>query len=548
MTPEPDQDREQLLHEISRLRSREAELLQTTQFLRRVTEASPNGLFVWDLTAHRPVYFNPAVAAITGYSAADFEGVGPDFHINLVHTDDRSALADALGRLLVEREGKYAEVTFRQRYADGQYRWLHTRITPFTRAADGQTVQVLGVFQDVTAAKQTEADRKRLEEQMQHAQKLESLGVLAGGIAHDFNNLLTGVLGNASLALMELPRESPVRNFIQQIESSAWRAADLTQQMLAYAGRGKFVIQPINLSRLIEGIAKLFQAVVSKKATLRFEFPLQLPDVAGDATQLRQVAMNLITNASDALGDDIGVIAIRTGVVTADKAYLSTTWLTDDLPEGRYVFLEVSDTGCGMGPATVERIFDPFFSTKFTGRGLGLAALLGIVRGHHGTVKVYSEPGQGTTFKVLFPCVEEPQPAVTGKSAEPSAWRGQGLVLVADDEKSVRGLAKTVLRRVGFDAVEAGNGRECLELFREHEGKVVAVLLDLTMPEMNGEETFRELRMLQPDVRVIMMSGYSEGEVATRFAGKGLASVLQKPFHPSELIQTLRRVLEQGGG
>ncbi len=543
MTSAPEQDRELLLEELHKLRANEAQLQERQQFLERVLAASPNAVFVWDLTARRPVFYSPAVAPILGYLPSELEAAGPDLFTTLVHPDDREPVAVALGRLTQAADGESIECAFRMRHKDGDYRWLQARVLLFTRGADGRPAQILGVAQDVTAARRAENERQRLELQMQHAQKLESLGVLAGGIAHDFNNLLTGVLGNASLALMELPPDAPLRVYLQQIETSAWRAADLTQQMLAYAGRGKLVIQPINLSRLIEEIGKLFHTVVSKKATLHFEFPPQLPSMVGDPTQLRQVAMNLITNASDALGETTGVIAVRTGVLNANQTYLCTTWLKDELPEGRYVYLEVSDTGCGMDAATVQRIFDPFFSTKFTGRGLGLAALLGIVRGHRGTVKVYSEPGKGSTFKVLFPCAEEAPAAA--KPADSLTWRGAGLVLVVDDEKSVRGLAKSVLRRAGFETVEAANGTECLEVFRAHQDRVVAVLLDLTMPALNGEETFRELRLLRPDVRVIMMSGYSEGEVTTRFVGKGLASVLQKPFHPADLIQALRRALER---
>jgi CheY-like chemotaxis protein len=291
----------------------------------------------------------------------------------------------------------------------------------------------------------------------------------------------------------------------------------------------------------------LLQTVISKKAVLRFDFAADLPSVNADTTQLRQVVMNLITNASDAIGDKSGVIALRTGVMHADRHYLASTYVYEDLPEGDYVYLEVSDTGCGMDQATVEKIFDPFFTTKFRGRGLGLAAVLGIVRGHRGAIKIYSEPGRGTTFKVLFPC----SGLAEGRAATPAivdeGWRGTGTVLVVDDEESVRTMAKRALEHQGFDVLLAADGRQALEVFRERLQEVRAVLLDLTMPHMNGEEVFREMRLLRPNLRVVLMSGYNEQEVTNLFAGKGLAGFLQKPFRADDLLATIRQLLAGEG-
>ena len=246
-------------------------------------------------------------------------------------------------------------------------------------------------------------ERRRGEEQMRNAQKLESLGVLAGGIAHDFNNLLVGVLGNAGLALLELPEDSPARQPIRDIEVSAQRAAELTRQMLAYSGRGRFRVEPVDLSSVVEEMSQLLRRVISKQTQLSLRLGRHVPAVVADVTQLRQVVMNLITNASDALGDAAGIVTLETGTVLADRAMLASTYLNEPLPAGPYVYLEVTDTGCGMDPATSARIFEPFFTTKFTGRGLGLAAVLGIVRGHKGAISVQSIVGKGTTFRVLLP-------------------------------------------------------------------------------------------------------------------------------------------------
>ncbi len=389
-------------------------------------------------------------------------------------------------------------------------------------------------------------ERLRLEAQVQHAQKLESLGVLAGGIAHDFNNLLLGVLGHAGLARMELADDSPIQARLAQIELTAQRAAELTNQMLAYSGKGRFVIQPVDLSHLVDEMAHLLHSVISKKAELRFDFADALPAVNGDVSQVRQIVMNLITNASDALGEQNGSITIRTGLIGVDPQYLADTYVNESLPEGPYVFVEVSDTGCGMDAATRARIFDPFFTTKFTGRGLGLAAVLGIVRGHHGAIKVYSEPGMGTTFKVLLPAAVGAAQAVSAPAPARETWHSGGLVLVVDDEEGVRTVAQGVLERCGFNVIEASDGREGVDVFREHAAEIRAVLLDMTMPRMSGVEALREIRRIRRDVPVILSSGYSEADAIDhfRFGGEELAGFIQKPYAAAGLVDKLRQALE----
>jgi len=389
-----------------------------------------------------------------------------------------------------------------------------------------------------------EEEHRKLEAQIQHAQKLESLGILAGGIAHDFNNLLTGILGNAGLALMDMSPESPGRHSVEQIELAARRAAELPNQMLAYSGKGRFVVEQLDLARLVEEMAHLLQAAISKKVVLRYNIVRNLPAIEADSAQIRQVVMNLITNASDAIGDKSGVVTLSTGVMLADKAYLAQSYLNEDLPEGEYVFVEVADTGCGMDEATRAKIFDPFFTTKFTGRGLGLAAVLGIVRGHRGAIRVYSELGRGTSIKVLLPsCGQTARTSSETREASPS-WSGSGTILVIDDEASVRRVATHTLERFGFEVVAAENGRKGIEAFRQLQNECVAVILDLTMPDIDGQQAFAELRRISPDVRVILSSGFSEVDVENRFTGQGLSGFLQKPYHPSELVETVRTVLQ----
>ncbi len=411
---------------------------------------------------------------------------------------------------------------------------------------DGEMIGLVEIGRDVTERKQRKREQERLAEQMQHIQMLESLGVLAGGIAHDFNNLLVAILGNASLALMDLPPDSPLSDTLEQIELAAKRASELSNQMLAYSGKGQFVLESIDLNELIREMRHLLEVSVSKNVALRFDLSPQIASIRADSSQMQQVILNLVTNASEAIEGSSGLVSVTTGVVRAERAYLSESFLDDNLPEGTYVFLQVSDTGIGMDEETRARIFDPFYSTKFTGRGLGLSAVLGIVRGHKGAINVYSEPGQGTTFKVLLP-------AKTAPSSEPTEAPSESVVplpsknetiLVVDDNETVRAVSREMLERNGYTVITAGDGREALKVFRSMAARIDLVLLDLTMPHLDGNETFRELRRVRREVSVILMSGYIERDAIRKFAGKGLAGFIQKPFKTNALIAKVRSVLD----
>ncbi len=297
--------------------------------------------------------------------------------------------------------------------------------------------------------------------------------------------------------------------------------------MLAYAGKGRFVVETINLSRLVEELTRLLHVSISKKVMLRCQLAEGLPAIEADPAQLRQLAMNLVINAADAIGDADGVITISTGTMQCDENCLLGGQLTAPPIPGRYVYLEVIDTGCGMDAKTQARIFDPFFTTKFAGRGLGLAAVLGIVRSHRGALKVESEPGRGTTFRVLFPASAKDAASAKPEGKQPP-WRGKGTILLVDDEEPVRNVSGKMLERSGFAVLRAGDGLEAIELFRAHGAEVACVLLDLAMPRMDGEETFKELRRIQPDVRVVLASGYSDQEISQRFLNAGLAGFDRK--------------------
>ena len=511
--------------------------LQTSEERHRLLIERMNEGFVATDQDNRVDIVNAKMAEMLGYTREEMRG---RYLGNFVSGDARRKLEEQEDRRHHGLAEPY-ELTWTAR--DG--RAVYTVISPTSMLDDsGRFVGSFAVVTDVTERKRMEEERRELEARMRKSQKMESLGLLAGGIAHDFNNLLVGMLGHAGLALMELPADSPVSPLVQQIETAARRASELTQEMLAYSGKGKFLIETIDLSQLVEEMAHLLQVTINKKAVLELDFFAELSGIRGDPTQIRQVVMNLITNASEALEEESGTIRISTGEIDADRRYLAETYLDDDLPTGRYVFLEVLDTGSGMDRETRTKIFDPFFTTKFTGRGLGLAAVLGIVRGHHGAIRVDSRAGSGTSFRVLFPAVER---SASGErpAVKPSAFQGSGSVLVADDEEMVRSVARLTLENAGFKVLLAVDGVEAVEVFREHGDQLNAVLLDMTMPRMGGDEALREIRRIRADARIILASGFHEQDATERIDGQRPATFLQKPFQPQELIDKVRQVMAE---
>ncbi|MBY0229507.1 MAG: response regulator [Gemmataceae bacterium] len=423
--------------------------------------------------------------------------------------------------------------------AETASRWWDVRLTPL----GGATGRILVAARDMTAIRQAQQERERFQRDLLQTQKLESLGVLAGGIAHDFNNLLAGILGFADLVRATTPPGSPAAGHLAHIVRSSERAADLCRQMLAYAGKGRFVVEALDLGAMVQETAQLLSLGIGKRATLTLSVAPGLPPVQGDASQLRQVVMNLVINASEALGDRDGLIAVSARRERLGEADLAgEAAVGPPPPPGDYVCLEVADTGSGMDEETKSRIFEPFFTTKFTGRGLGLAAVQGIVRGHGGVLRVESEPGRGSRFRACFPPSPVPLPVPPPMRTRPS-WRGKGVILVVDDEEPVRLVASELVKSLGFDAIQAQDGEDALKKLRGG-ASVHLVLLDLTMPRMDGEQALAELRSLAPTLPVVLMSGYSEREVEERFAGQGLAGFVQKPFTRA----SLRVVLEQALG
>ena len=482
--------------------------------------------------------FNRAAEVMFGYRREDV--IGKPLAECIVPEASRAAHRRGLARRVESDEGPILgeRVELSAMRSNGEEFPVELTITRL--GLDGAP-RFAGFIRDLSRVHHAEEERRKVELKMQQAQKLESLGLLASGIAHDFNNLLVGVLGHADLIAEAVELPAPEQESIEEIKNAARRASELCHQLLAYSGEGSFRVERVDLGDVLTEIIKLLQLSIPQKATLRLDLAAQLPAVEVETTQIRQVMMNLISNASEALGSSGGEISISTGTAHCDAHYFQHTLPSHGPMEGQYAFFEVSDNGCGMDLETCRKIFDPFFTTKAGGRGLGLAAVLGIVRGHNGALKVYSEPGHGTSFKVLIPCADQPAAAAAQRLAA-EEWRGSGTVLLVDDDATVRAVGKRLLEKLGFAVVTAESGRQALALFRQFSSSIHCVILDLTLRDMGGDEVMPELRRICTRVPVILSSGYNEREALARFERRQLAGFLRKPYELVDVVEQLRRI------
>ena len=505
---------------------------------RALYEDNPSMYFT--LNQHAMVMsVNQFGASQLGYTPDELVGKSV---LKVLYEKDKPAVLEQFDICLKNPE-QVAHWEFRKVRKDGSIMWVeeHARAV---RQPDGEW-NVLIVCEDITERKKAEEERQRLELQVQHTQKLESLGVLAGGIAHDFNNLLTGILGNIEFVCKSLPPASPTGKYIEGIKNASLRAAELCKQLLAYSGRGSFDIHPVGLNTLIEDMVHLLDVSIFKKIDFRYYLSEHQPVVEGDAVQLSQVIMNLITNASEAIGDATGEITIHTNIIECSISDLQQNYVSYDASEGTYCSIKVTDTGCGMNAETQSRIFDPFFTTKFTGRGLGLAAVLGIVKGHKGAIRIQSEPGQGTVFELLFPFSDKPEAILANTPDSGQDVTGSGTVLVIDDEELVRNLARDTLESIGLNVITAEDGVEGIDIFSKHKKDILLVLLDMTMPRLSGAETFKKLRHIRKDIPVVLCSGFNEQDAVSNFDSRELAGFIQKPFTLHEFIDKIQTVMAE---
>jgi two-component system, cell cycle sensor histidine kinase and response regulator CckA len=524
-----------LMRDITERRNTEEALLKSEERFELFMRYLPGYAFVKDADG-RHVYLNTKYERAYGWTIADCLGK-TDFEL----------FPQALAEQFSDGDKRVLEESHDRRYVTRveQQDGVHSLLTckfPIPVQGNGRPM-IGGISLDITEQEKAESDRRNIEKQMQQAQKLESLGVLGGGIAHDFNNLLMGMLGHADLALTQLPASGPARQNIEEVVASAQRAADLANQLLAYSGEGKFIVEALSLSHLVEEMSNLFEVSVSKKAALHFDLSQQVSAIRCDTTQIQQVIMNLVVNASDALNGESGEITISTGELKLTEADFKDTYLGTTMPDGPYVFVQVRDTGSGMDEATCARIFDPFFTTKFAGRGLGLAAVIGIVRSHNGAISVDSAEGEGTTFTVHLPAVDAQPKEKVAPITTVDDWRGSGMLLVADDEETVRKVAKMMLENIGFEVMTVENGREAVNMVKEFPERFTAILLDLTMPELGGFEAYQEIRQTNAKIPVVLSSGYNKQDEVEDLHDPYPPVFLKKPYRIDSIRAVFKSIL-----
>lgn len=502
------------------------------QKARRLFEVSIDLLCI----AHPSGYFidvNPAFERVLGYSE---ETLTSRPIIEFVHPDDRDATREALEQL---EENEDVRV-FRNRYIceDGSVVWLEWQSRAYR---DGE--RIYASARDVTELRRAEHQREQLELKFREAQKLESVAILAGGIAHDFNNILTTILGNAGLIEMQLADDDPLRGRAEAIRRAASTAADLCEQLLAYAGEGQFDIDLSNLSAIVRETNHLLRAAVDSAADLTVELGADLPPAELDVTQIRQILMNVVNNASEALDGEPGTIRVTTGTRHCDESDFAETYLDDDLEAGEYVTLTVADTGCGMSAEEIERIFDPFYTSKFDGRGLGLAATLGIVRAHEGALRVDSTPGEGTTFEFLFPAVETNQPFTDDDPHDAIPSIEGETILAVDQEAGILSYVRETLESQDLGVLTASSADEAIDIFGDYHDEISAVLLDASLSAAVDPHLVDQLRELTPDLSVVMSRGCQGDLESDGVTDSEDLETLPKPYGPQGLLRSLHRAM-----
>ena len=512
------------------------EILMTSLSQRLQLATSSAKLGVWDWNVRENIMlWDDRMFELYGITRDTFPNSIDAWMAGLHPEDKEISIAECQAALNGKKE---FNTEFRVLHPDGTVMHIRARgLVLF--GTDGTAERMLGINYDISELKRAEEEKHILEQQFQQTQKLESLGMLAGGIAHDFNNILAIIMGNCSLARMDSENAD---NYLPEIEKATDRAAALCRQMLAYAGKAQLAITQINMWLLVDEMINMLKATLPQNAEIKPYLAVDIPHVNGDASQIRQIVMNLIINASEAVGDAQGEIRISLTKTMRTEKQPDKDYHGKTIPPGEYICLEVTDTGCGMDEETKWRIFEPFYTTKFTGRGLGMSAVLGIIMSHKGALQLFTQPSHGTTFRVYLPCGENG--AESQIDIAPSElWLGSGTILLAEDEEPIRKLARVLLKKLGFDVIEASNGREALELYQKNAADITLVITDMGMPVMDGYHLFHELKQLAPNLAIIISSGFGDTEVSTRIRAEDIAGSIRKPYNFDQLRDVLKSVV-----
>ena len=522
--------------EITKRKQAEEQLNVLSQRLQLATTSARLGVWDWNVCDNQ-MYWDDRMFELYGITRETFPNT-VDAWLNGLHPEDKES-AVAASQAAHNGEQEFNTV-FRVLHPDGTV--MHIKANAIVmRGADGTAERMIGINYDITERIRLAEERQELENQLIFAQKMESLGVLAGGIAHDFNNILAIIMGNCSLAKMD---SDNAEKYIPEIEKASDRAAALCRQMLAYAGKAQIVQSKFDFNGLVDEMVKMLRSSLPQNTVIKYVGTENIPYVSGDASQIRQVVMNLIINASEAIGDSQGGIEVSLAQTAIKDGQQAKDHQGKAISPGWYVCLEVTDNGCGMDNETRQRIFEPFYTTKFTGRGLGMSAVLGIITSHGGALQLYSQTGQGTTFKVYLPIqINESAGGEQTPQVPLTQWQGSGTILLAEDEHQVRLIAKAQLEMLGFTVIEASNGKEALELFQKNAAKITLVVTDMGMPVMNGHELVRELKKLRPELPIIISSGFGDVDVSYKISRDDIAGLIGKPYSFDQLREVLRVVL-----
>jgi PAS domain S-box-containing protein len=520
-------------------------LTQSQERFNEVMAHSRDLLFKWEIATGTYEYVSSAALELTGYEPDEIKAMGVEGVLTLIHPEDRERYLHFSKRLLNSDDDLPQDhvIEYRLRHKKGHYVWFSDSHA-ILRDKAGAPVHIIGSNRDIQRNKAMADERLRMAKRLQQAGKFEAVGTLAGGIAHNYNNLLMTILGNVEMTRMQLAADSKLTPRIDAIQKAADRAAELSTLMLTYVGQSKLSFDILELGNLVSEMARILKASMSQSDQLNLVEPELKTHISGDPGKIGQVVTDVVTNAIEATADENRLITIRTGSGNFNAAYFEGRVAYEPLPPGDYAYFEVEDNGVGMTNQTLEKVFDPFFTTKFTGRGLGLAAAVGIIRAHRGTIALTSRPDTGTTVTVLFPTTPAPVARLQSPRKTPISRRDtNNTVLLVDDEPMVIEVGEMMLEAIGFDIVTAKDGIEALEQLRRYQSQIALIILDLTMPRMDGFEAFHEITRTAPEIPIIIASGYTRGQVRQQFREHEPAAYLKKPFRVDQLADTIRQVL-----
>ena len=520
-----------LVRDLRLYKQKEKESSENRKKFQNILDSMEDGYYEVDLKG-QIVFCNESYCRIIGYSKD--EVIGRSYH-DSVDAENKKKLFEAFNNVF--KTGRTSKILdWEVKRKDGSNRFVEASID-FVKDPDNVPVGFRGLIRDITERRQAEEANKKLEHELRHAQKMEAIGTLAGGIAHDFNNILMNIQGNVSLMMMDIDPTDPYYENLKKIEDSVENAASLTRQILGFARGGKYYIKEMDLNELVEKTSKLF-GHARKEISMSTKLQENIWSVKADQSQIEQVLLNIYVNAWQAMPSG-GNLYIAVKNVVIDETYITTF----AIQLGRYVRMSITDTGAGMDESTRQKVFDPFFTTRGIGKGagLGLAAVYGIVKNHDGFITVYSEQGKGSTFNIYLPACEIIKD--DKKKETDRRIAGTGTILFVDDEEMIIDVGQAILKKLGYNVIVATGGKEAVDVFEKNKDKIDLVILDMIMPDMNGNEVFDRIREINPDVKVMLSSGYALNGQAAGIMDKGCNGFIQKPFNVNKLSVKLSEIL-----